>query len=611
MASDLYRFRLPSPDLYPASELYLRPAHDAAYSVPTHEIRLGHDDAVEFNTYFNTLGVGKLLRHTTVQHAEVAVQLAGACRLEVVHNRIDQGGEIVATSEVDSSEPSWFDLAVPPLQTLGGGALYLKVTCLDGSATLYDTSWRTPDQPPRSARLGIVITTFNRPHYVRANTRRLLDALADAPGYKERLEVVVIDNGRNLDLELREGDPVIVLPNVNAGGAGGFARGLRHFRGRPGISHVLFMDDDVTFDPEIIFRTIQLLSFAQDPLLCVAGAMLREDLPTEQFEAGARFLAKAVYPTRAIGQGVDLTNWDNILRAEEADEHIDYGAWWFFAFPVTLTRENPLPAFVRGDDVWWGLQHAGPHTVTFNGVGLWHGDFVFKNGPLSWFYDTRNFALISVLVVPGYRWWHLLWRYLNTCGRSLLSFKYTSAGHITAGLQEFLRGPDHWLMLDQAKLNQVVVSYDDERPTPLNEDLIAIADLPSRRGMRKAVSALVSAASLGGHILPRAARFKPIGAAPMQARALEFATLRNAILYRDERRTEGFVARRDSRRFFSLLFGMMTTAFRIPFRFGALKRAYRDEYPRMVSDDYWARQFSDTKTERETANPGQGQAPAR
>jgi glycosyltransferase involved in cell wall biosynthesis len=574
------------------TELYMRPTHEVEHSTPAHEVRLGHDGSVRFDSYFNMLGVGKLLRHTTVQRAGLAVQVSGACRLEVVHDRLDQRGGTVVTSAVESSEPTWFDLALPPLQTLGGGALYLKVNGLDGSATLHDAFWRTPDQAGRSARLGIVITTFNRPQYVHANIRRLLDALADAPCYKDLLEVVVVDNGRNLGLVLRDGDPVAVLPNLNTGGAGGYARGLHHFRDRPDITHVLFMDDDVTFDPEIVFRTIQLLSFAKDPLLCVAGAMLREDVPTEQFEAGARFLAKAVYPTRAVGQGVDLTDWDNLLRAEETDDQVDYGAWWFFAFPVTLTSENPFPAFVRGDDVWWGLRHAGQHTVTFNGVGLWHGDFVFKNGPLSWFYDTRNFALISVLLIPGYQWWHLLWRYLNTCGRSLLSFKYTSAGHITDGLKEFLRGPEHWLALDQAKLNEIVASYDQERPKGLGPELMAVEDLPLHRRAKKAVLALLSAAVLGGHVLPGWMHRAPIGAAPMQDRALEAATLRKEILYRDNRRTEGFVARRDRRRFFSLLFEMIVTALRVPFRFGAVKRAYRDAYPRMVSDEYWKQQFS-------------------
>jgi hypothetical protein len=159
-------------------------------------------------------------------------------------------------------------------------------------------------------------------------------------------------------------------------------------------------------------------------------------------------------------------------------------------------------------------------------------------------------------------------------------------------MKEFLRGPEHWLALDQAKLNEIVVSYDLERPKRLDPELIAVEDLPLHRGPKKAVLALLSAAVLGGHVLPGWMHRAPIGAAPMQDRALEAATLRKEILYRDDRRTEGFVARRDRRRFFSLLFEMIVTALRVPFRFGAVKRAYRDAYPRMVSDEYWEQQFT-------------------
>ena len=42
----------------------------------------------------------------------------------------------------------------------------------------------------------------------------------------------------------------------------------------------------------------------------------------------------------------------------------------------------------------------GSSAVTFNGIGLWHDGFERKNGPLAWFYETRNFALANVLAVP-------------------------------------------------------------------------------------------------------------------------------------------------------------------------------------------------------------------
>ena len=57
-----------------------------------------------------------------------------------------------------------------------------------------------------------------------------------------------------------------------------------------------------------------------------------------------------------------------------------------------------MPVFVRGDDVAFGLMHTGKHSVTLNGVIVWHADFGLKNNPSSLFYESRNMALVDTLV---------------------------------------------------------------------------------------------------------------------------------------------------------------------------------------------------------------------
>src|SRR5215218_7300024 len=105
------------------------------------------------------------------------------------------------------------------------------------------------------------------------------------PVLRDRVDIVVVDNGRSLqpdDLDLAH---VTLLPNPNLGGAGGFARGLMHLRAEGRVTHVLFMDDDVSFDPDLVVRIVRLLSYASDPQLCIAGAMLVREQPTLLFEA--------------------------------------------------------------------------------------------------------------------------------------------------------------------------------------------------------------------------------------------------------------------------------------------------------------------------------------
>lgn len=595
MATVLARFRFPSPDLCSRPELYLRTSGEAEHPAGTGLVRLGPAGVVELSTYFNAFSVGRWRRHTTLHHLAVAVEVAGPCRIEVVHHGLDRPPAVVAATEAAPRQATWVELGLPPLAQLNDGAVFLRVSSLGGPVTVSGGRWQTDDEAPRAANLGVVITTFNRGDQVRSNVERVVRALDACPGYLGRVEVLVVDNASNLQLHTDASSPVSVVPSANTGGAGGFTRGLIHFRARPRTTHVLFMDDDVSFDPEILFRTIQVMSFARDPKLCIAGAMLVETTTTEQFEAGARFLGRAVYPTRAVGSGLDLLSWHDVQRAEHQEERIDYGAWWYFAFPVDLTLDNPIPAFLRGDDVCWGLMHAGPHTVTFNGIGLWHDDFGGKNGPSTWFYDTRNFALIGVLAVPGFRARHLLWRYLNICGRSLLCFKYDSASRITFGMREFLRGPEHWLSVDHAELNGRVTSYEGERISHLGPEHRAVPDVRPRSTVAMAAATLASIAVLGGHVLPDRLRRAPSGAVPIQHRAVYAAPRRNTILYRSTDGNQGFVAHRDCGRFFSLLSDMVLTAAQIVLRFRSLRGAYRSAYPEMVSDEYWERQFADPR----------------
>src|SRR5262249_51547690 len=155
------------------------------------------------------------------------------------------------------------------------------------------------------------------------------------------------------------------------------------------------------------------------------------------FEAGARYFGRSRYTNRPIGHGLQLDHWDDVVRAGEEHEPIDYGAWWCFAFPIDLTRDNPLPMFLRGDDVAWGLMHAHDHIVSFPGLAWGPDGFEAKTGPVAWFYETRNLALIGCLAVPGYSWRDLLLRYVTQCSRSLFGLQYVAASHITWAMREF------------------------------------------------------------------------------------------------------------------------------------------------------------------------------
>jgi len=593
----LLHLLVPDPDLTSDRELYVRTTKGACVSRAGGLVDLAAGGSASFDTYFNSFGVGKWLRHTQVRNVVLTLQACGSFRAEVVHQRVGRPGRVVACAEVQAATAAVTEIEVPELSRLEDGAVYLRITALGTPAVVESASWQTRDPRRRSVRLGVVITTFRRPGPVQANLDRLARSLVVD---RDDVRLVIVDNGSDFVGTLPDGIPTSVLSNPNLGGAGGFARGLMHLRDEGWATHAVFMDDDVSFEPELLTRTIELLAPATDPHLCIAGAMLTDGTPTRITEAGGRFDATSVMPVRPVHEGCDATSWLEVLGAD-VDEPIDYGAWWYFAFPLDLARANPLPVFLRGDDVAWSLMHARPHIVSFNGIGLWHDSFDLKSGPSYLFYDMRNFALVSVLCAPDYRARHLVRRYVSRCGRNLLSFKYSSAASLTAAVRAFLEGPEEWLRLDHTELHQTVRDDGDETVRPLEAWEAAVPDLPLGSGLPRKGRALLSLLTLGGNLLPAALRRQsPIGER-VHRQLLGRAARRNEIVFHDDARTVGFVARRDRRRFFSLLGRMLCTTVLVGVRFRRVRRAYLAAYPALVSDEYWTRQFGDVRPEPVTA----------
>ena len=474
---------------------------------------------------------------------------------------------VVAVADL-SPDGGTVRLTLPDLDEVGEGLLFLRLRGLGEQSEVRGGRWLTSDRPGSDVRLGAVITTYNRAEFVQANVARLLRGAEDTPELAHRLRVIVVDNGRNLSLDVPQGDFVRVVPNPNLGGAGGFARGLRILRDEGWATHVLFMDDDVRFEAESVRRVLAMLSFASDPQLSVHGSMLSADRPSELFEAGSNYRRRTVYPLDPIGRGRDLSDWDAVLCGDR-DGPFDYGAWWFFAFPLSLTRDNPLPMFVRGDDISWGLLHAGSHTVTAPGIAVWHQDFDVKLSPVGWYYETRNFALIDVLADEGYRWWHMERRFLDSVIRPLLAFKYETAEHVLRGMESFLAGPELWMETDQTRLHADLGRGAGERIARLPEDLAAIPMESPASALGRMRGAAGAVFTLGGNLLPKPLTSRREAAAvPLQNRGLVASLTRDEVVYRHELRPEGFLTRRDRPRFFALAARIARLALVIPLRFG-------------------------------------------
>lgn len=570
----LARIQIPAPQ-FSEPTLYVR----SSGTIDSSGLHLSKDGRATFDTAFGVFAAGRWSRLTSITDLVATMHISGRALVELIAYA---GGvdTVIASSDEGGT------LSCDDIRAVSAESFYVAVTALEDGVIVRGGEWGTNTPPTRNVHLGVAITTFNRQDYVLATIDKLVALEADVPSVHGHLQVIVVDNARNLQPSIPASAPVHVLPNPNLGGAGGFARGLIEFREGGWSTHVVFMDDDISLEPESIVRTISLLSYADSPDLCVHGAMISEEQPWMQFEAGSAYEFRSVYPLRAHGRGIDLRQRSEVVH-DHLEVDLDYSAWWFTVFPMHIGVDNPLPVFVRGDDVAFGLMHTGQHTVTLNGISVWHADFALKNNPSSLYYEVRNFALIDTLVFDDHKRWHLAWRYLGFGFRNAYSHRYASAEYMIWGMKDFLAGPDEWMKIDHSAKHDEIRHVSEEKAGPLSEDLKSLGFTPPKSKPVRLGGFLLSPLLGGGRWIPKSLRSGNVGVAQIDVRAVGLAIRHDKILYRHPRFEEGFVCERDSKRFRAVQHDVFATTWQLLRTYKKLKKAYRAQYPDLVSTESW------------------------
>jgi GT2 family glycosyltransferase len=553
-------------------------------------VRFGLAGSLRLSTYFNSCSVERWRATTNIGAVGLRLEGRGTFEVDVVAVGARHRTRVAATHRVELTGGA---LTLPVETTGDDVVLYPLLRCLSADGVLTGGGYVTDAAPLRDVRLAVSVTTFRREAYV----RRLLEALGDAAKDDHvrwsDIHVVVVDNAAELDLAVPGDLQVTVVPSRNLGGAGGFARGLLHVRREGWATHVAFMDDDITVEPASVARAHEWLSRAVDPTACLAGSMLREEDPTLLFECGAGFDARHLHPFR--GRGIDR---EMAVPFELADNEldpspVDFGGWWFFAFPVDLTADYPFPLFLRGDDALFSLLYAKGRVQTMNGVAVWHQDFDYKNGPASFFYEARNLPLVSLLSDPRYGRSHLVRRVVHHVLRAAASMKYDSAERMLMGLEQFLAGSGRWEHIDHEARHAEVAQYTGERLGPLDEATATTDGYGPRRERRDAVRNLLGWVTLGGHLLPAAANRRGPVALKVQDREPAAAVGRHSLVYRYAVTGEGFVTTRDTRRFWRIAARLVKDVALVVLRFGRVARGFRRRYADLASESYWSRQFDE------------------
>ena len=208
-----------------------------------------------------------------------------------------------------------------------------------------------------------------------------------------KVRICVVDNAS----ELRDENMtfVKVVHNKNTGGSGGFTRGITELKKEEGISHMVFMDDDVEFLMETFYRLYAFLSYLTEELedMVVAGRMFRMDERRIQYTAAEKWNSGEI---SHVGFQKDMTLKENLKRINDSCD-AEYTGWWLGCFSMKFVRNNmPLPFFLHCDDVEYGLRHGGI-PVILNGIQVWHETYEYRQNRVITYYDLRNRYIVNDL----------------------------------------------------------------------------------------------------------------------------------------------------------------------------------------------------------------------
>lgn len=547
-----------------------------------------------FDTYSNALFEHHWRLYTRAEAFALRVELEGRARLRLWRATQHGGPVLLHEAEVEGEAEVGVPQDAPHWRQTG--LVWFDLTASDEAAVLRRADWFATDAAPEPVGLGVVICTFNR----ESELARVLAEIADDPalgvkaGAAGVARVFVVSQGRpgllaHPDVAPqahRLGGRLRVVEQDNYGGAGGFGRGLLEALNDPAVTHVAFLDDDVRLEPESLLRMAAFFSLARGTV-CLGGHMLDAIHPTTLYESGA--VLRDNWAVLALNHRLDLRSRE-VLTGLLDVQAVHYSGWWLFGFPRSLVAEHgmPLPCFIRGDDVEWGLRlhRRGVPTVGLPGVAIWHEPFYLKNGGWQLYYETRN-TLICAALHMDFSPRHAAAQMAERLMAELLTHRYYNAALIVRALEDFLRGPAV-LDEDPRALHASVTALRAQYPeTTVHRDTV-LWDAPKAEAPR---SRWRTAAALGSTVLrnwtkPTHPDSRPRRLAP---RDLVWFTARRS----DALAVETYwdkdlpLFRRDRARFRALLPAGLRAVRALYRAAPGLREAWAREAPRITSVPHW------------------------
>ncbi len=445
-----------TPQLSGTEEMYFRSAGFVSENgIMTAE---RNNAEVSFDTYFNMIPSAKLREYTNAE--EIFFTVCGKdIETEIFAS---DGCENISLGKKEriavNNIPENAVYIYPVVRAQKSGAVLKSITVhLEGRTAHTD--------------IALIICTYKREEYLIPNLEYI------SRGVREKaldLQIIAVDNAKSISVS-DVPDDVILIPNDNTGGSGGFGRGMAAAAEMNRFTHFILMDDDVKLDFVSLQKLAGFLRFRNEKHkdVSISGSMLYVDKPNIQFESGGRFEADGTQ--NGFGHFLDMTEEKN-LSDNEQPKNANYGGWWFMCIPMKYVDEGnyPMPFFIKYDDVEYALR-CRLEIITLNGVSVWHEPFEWKYNSSSEYYNMRNFLYLRSLTDSGFTKRQAKKIAYKQILEKLCRQQYKMAEAVKLGYEDYLRGIEY--------LRQINAEENHRRICSLNYEMLSVDELNRKYGL--------------------------------------------------------------------------------------------------------------------------------
>jgi len=422
---------------------------------------LAKSQYISFDTYINFFSAYKWKKYTIVDNLYVNIKYKGHCIVRLYMIEDNMNDYMIKEEKLISSSETVYKFGDFSINDLGN-ACYIAIEALEESS-IYEIAFCATVKKVNKVSIACGICTYKREKELKKNIDELFSSVIDNQEsvLYNHLDVYVADNGHTLnDYGLVKDGHIKIYENKNYGGSAGFTRCMIEAKFNSGkeYSHMLLIDDDAEIRGFVIERLAILLMVIREEYkdYLIGGSLMALEMPTLLMEQGGLYTHDKIFLRK---QFIDVSLKSNIVLSEE-ELDVNYNAWFFSCFPINIIREDnlPLPFFIHGDDIEYGLQF-NKRIIHMNGVCIWHPNPLIRGGQRDYmsYYDSRNFMIINSAYYPKETVCKLKSFMLIKVLGSALMFKYDKAFYILRGYDDFSRGIEWLKQQDAEKLNQEIM----------------------------------------------------------------------------------------------------------------------------------------------------------